>query len=242
MRKKLEQGLFLCAGLSTRMRPLTLEIPKVLLPFGDKNIFQWTMQYLQTQGIRRVGVNLHHGATFMHSFLDQHTFDLDIQTFDEAQILGTGGGVKNMRSCITQDHFFVMNCDVMTDANLNELFAFHVDKKALVTMMLVPNPQDRYTKIYVDPQHHIPSILQPNPEHRYAGMFGGISIVSSDIFSMMPSQDAFCLVNHLFEPLARQGKNISGCQVDARWYDTGEIDLYNNAIATLEKNPLAWMK
>lgn len=240
---QLTEGMFLCAGLSTRMLPLTKHIPKVLLPFGSKNIFQWMMAYFEKQGVERLAVNTHHGAQFIDAFLEINQFEPEIHTFYEEEILGTGGAIKNMQVFVSQDHFFVINCDVFTETILQDMFAFHLSKNALATLLIAPNPHDKYTKIFVDPKTHtIPSILSPDPKNQYAGMFAGVTILSKEIFGSMPLENKFCFVRGLLEPLCLQGAPVYGYVQDIAWHDTGEVQLYEKALKELQQNPLPWMK
>ncbi|MEZ4819648.1 MAG: NDP-sugar synthase [Bdellovibrionota bacterium] len=237
----LQEGMFLCAGLSTRMRPLTDQIPKVLLPLGTKNIFSWTMQYFSTQHIARVAVNLHHGAQAMYDFLDQNDFKQEIHTFEESTILGTGGALKNMQSFVTQDHFFVMNCDIMTELDLQKMYHWHVKNNAMATLYIAPDPSQKYTKIHAGASKQITSILSATPDHEYMGMFGGITIFSKKIFTHMPLQKQFCLVRDLLEPLCLNNEAIFAYQDSSTWMDTGEIELYQNTIKAITQKPLSWM-
>lgn len=238
----LSQGMFLCAGLSTRMRPLTDELPKVLLPLGRKTIFEWACDYFESQQIEKIAVNIHHGAQTFHNFLAAHDFNQEIHTFDEEIILGTGGAVKNMQAFVSQDHFFVMNCDVVTDVDLQRMYQYHIEKKALATLLIMPNPNKKYTPIYLNAHQEIESILSPKTRYDDMGMFGGVTIFSKDIFAHMPLEKEFCLVRHLLEPLCKNKENIVGYKSSERWLDTGEIDLYNFAIKEMTNKPLSWMK
>jgi NDP-sugar pyrophosphorylase family protein len=238
---RLRQGMFLCAGLSTRMRPLTDSIPKVLLPFGSQTILSWMSHYFAQQGIEQISMNLHHGANHVLDELASHDWPLDIHTFEEETLLGTGGGIKNMQASITDNHFFVMNCDVMTETILQDMLAFHQAKQALATLLVVPDPKQKYTPIHLHPNQQIDSILQTSSQQKRVGMFGGVTIFSRKIFHHMPLQSTFCMVRDLLEPLCQEGR-IFGYPQEIPWWDTGEVELYHDAIKQLTANPLSWMR
>lgn len=237
----LSEGMFLCAGFSTRMRPLTNKIPKVLLPLGKKTIFEWMVQYFISQNIRRISINLHHGSQFVEELLQEKDFNIEIKPFKETKILGSGGGVKNMQNFLTQDHFFTMNCDVITEGDLQTMYRFHVQKNALATLFITPDPHQKYTKIYAGPNQQISSILQPDSSQTYLGMFGGVAIFSKEIFSLMPPEENFCLVTDCLEALCKENKPIFAYKSEALWFDTGEIQLYDAAVRSLTIKPFSWM-
>jgi|GEM_PF-5792126 len=223
------------------MRPLTNSLPKVLLPLGQKKIFEWTHNYLHKQGVQSLAVNMHHGLDSFQAYLKTQTFEINITPFIEKDILGTGGAIKNMKSFVTDDYFFVINCDIMTELNMQDMFAFHLEKKALATLFIPDQGEKKYTPIFVDPNNQIRSILSPTPGHIEAGIFGGISIFSKDIFKHLPREGHFCLVRDLLEPLCQKALPIFGFRASTRWYDTGELDLYHQTCEILESHPLNWM-
>ena len=117
--QKIKQAMLLAAGLSTRMRPLTYDIPKPLVPFLGKRILDLTLDYLHHNGITEICTNVFHGREKYLSALKP----LNIRAFQERpNILGTGGGIKNMKSFITDDHFLVLNCDFFRRRSANRLF------------------------------------------------------------------------------------------------------------------------
>src|ERR1043166_7816804 len=140
--QKIKQAMLLAAGLSTRMRPLTYDIPKPLVPFLGKRILDLTLDYLHHNGITEICTNVFHGREKYLSALKP----LNIRAFQERpNILGTGGGIKNMKSFITDDHFLVLNCDFLTDVDLQTAHIFHLKKEAIATMVLIQSPlQSKY--------------------------------------------------------------------------------------------------
>lgn len=237
---KLSQVMILSAGMSTRMRPLTNELPKILLPVLGKTHLQRNLDYLQTQKMTSVSMNLFHGKKVLREEIKKIQSQIQISPFDEEPIRGTGGGILGMKSFVTSDHFVVMNCDFVTDLNLSKMFEFHLKNEALATLYLpqVP-PKAKYGKVSVDEHHQIDSFTAKNSQY----FFGGIHIMSKKIFEYFPSDHNFCIIRNVYEPLLEKGEKILGYKDhQARWLDLGELHLYLKSILKLSEKPLSWMK
>lgn len=144
MNIKVEQAMILAAGKGTRLRPLTLETPKVLLPISDKPLIEYTLNWLAKYGISKVAINLHYLGEKIKEFLgDGSPFGVDIHYSFEETLLGTAGGVKKMEHFFN-DRFVVVYGDIIPSFNLHDMFCFHREKRAIATLALweVPQPKE----------------------------------------------------------------------------------------------------
>ncbi len=220
------QAMLLAAGFSTRLRPLTNDIPKPLLPFLHLQLLDFTLAYLKYFGIKSLAVNVHHGKEKFLGELKKITSP-KIIPFIEEKILGTGGGIKNMKSFVTEDTFIVVNCDFITDIDLRDAVRFHKEKKALATMVLIPHPHaKKYGEIGISSQGRI--IKFPYGKHAGAkayrkGLFSGIHIFDRSIFDEMPTQNVFCVNREVYAPLIDRRAPVYGYLAKAKWYDVGEL-------------------
>ncbi len=135
---EIHEAMILAAGEGTRLRPLTLENPKVLLPIdGTKPLIGYTISWLIKHGITDIMVNLHYLGDKIKNFLgDGSRFGVKISYSTEEIILGTAGGVKRV------EHFFdgafvVVYGDILTDFDLMKMIQFHHAKKALATLAIL---------------------------------------------------------------------------------------------------------
>jgi NDP-sugar pyrophosphorylase family protein len=164
--------MILAAGEGTRLRPLTLETPKVLLPIAGVPLICYTLAWLKSHGISRVVINLHHLGEKIREFLgDGSRFGLEIIYSPEEILLGTAGGVKRMERLLPAksqsptpnpqpslpnlqsptpnpqsppaDPFAVVYGDILTDLDLSAMINFHRAKKALATLALFPATNPR---------------------------------------------------------------------------------------------------
>lgn len=242
---ELKQGMILSAGMSTRMRPLTTNIPKILLPCMGKNLFERMMDFTYLQGIKSVSMNVFHGREHLLKEIsrwEQNHMEKSttVTPFQEEPIRGTGGGIAGMQSFITDDHFTVINCDFLTETVLADMFKFHIREKALATLLLIPVPKTgKYGTVEINREKKITSFHPKTPQRN---IFAGIHIISREIFKEMPSDHNFCIIENVYKPLIEKGAPIFGFCKDVPWYDLGEVKLYHDSLFSILKKPLSWMK
>ncbi|MFH1016741.1 MAG: NDP-sugar synthase [Pseudomonadota bacterium] len=237
--------MILAAGLSTRLRPLTDETPKPLLPFWHLRLLDFTLAYLRHSGIDEASVNLHHGRRLMLEALSGGKLPLGVRSFEEPILLGTGGGIKNMGAFATDETFGVVNCDFLTDIDLQAACEFHRAHQALATMVLVEDPKPTgYKPVGVDAEGRIaafPYGKAPGGATRM-GFFSGIHIFDREIFKELPGRKIFDINQDIYARLIERGAPVFGHMTRARWHDVGEIDLYAKTQWDLLAQPSDWMR
>jgi mannose-1-phosphate guanylyltransferase len=241
---RVKEAMLLCAGLSTRLRPLTERTPKPLLPFWNGTVLDFMLEFLSDGGIESAAVNLHHGrGEFLEALKRPHKIPLT-PFVEEPVILETGGGIKNMRSFVAEENFVVANCDFVCDIDLKGAVKFHLEKKALATMVLLPRPDEhKYKTIGVDGEGRIVTFpYGPVGEKPKAGgVFSGIHIFHRAIFDEMPGDPVFGINRDVYPGLLAKGAPVFGHVQKASWLDLGETRLYAEAqFALLKKHP-AWV-
>ncbi len=128
------KALLLSAGLGTRLKPFTDHHPKALAVVNHRTILQRNIEYLASYGITDVIVNVHHFADqIIDAIKTNNGYGSRVQISDEQdEVLETGGGLKKASWFFEGDQpFIVMNVDILTDLNLNDLIAYHKLKNAL---------------------------------------------------------------------------------------------------------------
>lgn len=238
------ETMLLAAGYSTRLYPLTTGIPKPLLPFLDARLLDYTLDYLQHFGVSSVATNAHHGKV---PFLEQlgGVHGMDIRAYVEDRIMGTGGGIRNMASAVTGEHFLVVNCDFVCDVDLRAAFAAHRASGAIATLVLARHPnQDKFGAVGVDGSGKIVSF--PREPHRVddvvdRGLFTGIHFLRREALGRLPGRENFCIVKDAYQPWMLAGEDLRGFVSDARWLDVGEKDVFARTQFELLARPMSWM-
>jgi NDP-sugar pyrophosphorylase family protein len=193
--------MILAAGEGTRLRPLTLETPKVLLPICGTPLIKYTLPWLKSHGIQEVAINLHHlGDKIRDSLGHGSQFGLKIQYSPEETLLGTAGGVKKVEDFFP-DTFVVIYGDILTNLDLSAMIRLHHEKKAIATLAIfqAPNPRE-VGVVKLNPEGRILSLIEKpqtlNLEPRTLNTepfpaSGGIYVLQREVLDFIPSQ-GFC--------------------------------------------------
>jgi mannose-1-phosphate guanylyltransferase len=208
-------AVILCAGEGVRMKPVTDHLPKPLLPVIGKPLIDRTMDSLFAQGIERIGVNIHHKADQLHEHLEAYPRSITIS--HEPVLLGTGGALRFFEYFVS-DSFLVHSGDIMTNADIRSIIAFHERHEPMVTLALVKSEHTDY--ICIDEEQNVVDIattIQPDKSDYYT--FSGISVFSNQVFSLLPARDVFSMVE-VFHAVQHTGGLIKGypCTTMA-WYN-----------------------
>jgi mannose-1-phosphate guanylyltransferase len=115
----------LAAGLGTRLKPLTDICPKPLWPVLNRPLLGVVLAQLETAGCFQVAVNTHHLADQVHDFLRAEPWSFLLSVSHEPEILGTGGGLRQLGEVLREGPFLAINADILTDLDLAEVYRGH---------------------------------------------------------------------------------------------------------------------
>lgn len=136
------KAMILAAGLGQRMRPLTDNLPKPMLPVAGKPLLQYHLEALQSAGVTEAVINLSYlGEKIRHFVGDGHRFGLHVQYSSEPELLETGGGVLKALPLLGEAPFLLINGDVWSEFNYTDLLTRNLQRKKLGHLVLVPNPE-----------------------------------------------------------------------------------------------------
>src|SRR5215510_5082555 len=137
------KAFLLAAGDGTRLRPLTNDVPKCLLPIQGVPLLEIWLENCRAGGINEVLINVHSHAEKIREFVSRHDKDLKTLIAEERELLGSAGTIKANREFVSaEEAFFVLYADVLTNINLTEMLAFHRCKGMAATLgtYQVPDP------------------------------------------------------------------------------------------------------
>jgi mannose-1-phosphate guanylyltransferase len=220
------KAMILAAGLGTRLKPLTDRTPKALMPIDNKPIIHRTVEYLKRFGIHQIVVNAHHHSEQILDSLDSgRPFGVEIDVRIEAQILGTGGGLRNTRDFWDHDPFIVINSDILTNIDLDEAYAHHRSTRALATLIL--HHCDPFHQMQIDEHFRITDIGRQNMPGRWA--FTGIHIIEPGLLTHIPDT-AFSDIIDCYRTLIQAKERIHAFMVQGHyWRDIGRVESYVQA-------------
>ncbi len=210
------------AGLGTRLRPLTSDLPKPLVPVKGTPLVTHSFRHLQDIGVRQIIVNTHHAARRWEETFPDHRHEKLALTFrHEPHLLDTGGGIKNVEDFFAQSGtFWIYNGDILTDLPLQTALDHHRKHRNLVTMVLRSDHEPRH--VTLDSQGRIADIrnmLGTGQPGRY--LFAGIHVVEPELFRHIPRVEIKSIIP-IYLDLIRQGLPIGGVVIDqGTWSDVG---------------------
>ena len=204
------KAIIFAAGLGTRLKPWTDNHPKALAPVNGKSLLERNVLYLQQFGIREVIVNVHHFADqIIQAISDNHGWGSTITISDETDaVLETGGGLKKAAWYFQgESHFLVMNVDILTNLNLGEMIASHLQANCLATLAVTQRNTSRYFLFdekgalrgwrNVQTGAEKPADLAKEPG--YAALqqkaFSGIHVINTQLFDKMQQEGKFSMVD-----------------------------------------------
>lgn len=217
------KAMILAAGLGTRLRPLTSEKPKPLVPIGNIPIINLLIQYLKGHGINKIIVNAHHHYQQVIDHLDGgKPFGIDIEVRVEPEILGTGGGIKNTEDFWDADPFLVINSDILTNIDLSLAYDEHRRNKNKVTLVL--HDYKAFNQILIDEHLNILDIGPESSPGRLA--FTGIHIIEPEVLNNIQKGKVSNIID-CYRELIRSGIPIRAHLSQGHyWRDIGTVESY----------------
>ncbi|MBP3762828.1 MAG: nucleotidyltransferase family protein [Bacteroidales bacterium] len=183
------EGFVLAAGLGTRLRPLTDDRPKALVEVGGQPLLALVLERLVEAGVRHVVVNVHHFADQVEACLRSREWGCRVDISDErALLLDTGGALKHAASLFSgSEPVLVHNVDVLSTIDLREVVRCHLTAGNMATLCCSDRPTQR--KLLFDSDGRL---LGREGSVSAAGRplaFSGISVVSPELFPLLPEAD-----------------------------------------------------
>lgn len=236
------KAMILAAGLGTRLRPLTGDLPKPLLPVGGRPLIEHTLRLLRKYGVRDVMINLHYqGEKIVQVLGDGSRWGMKIRYSKEPRLLGTGGGIKKVAEFFSRGPFLVINGDILVEINLNRVIEFHQRKKAAATLILREDPEvDSWGGVGVDSQQQIRQFLgRPDwaGEPLVKRMFAGIHVMDPRVLTYVPGRGPSNIIDVYIEML-RAGERLAGYRMRGYWMDIGTPERFRKVQDDLIRHPI----
>jgi NDP-sugar pyrophosphorylase family protein len=221
---EITQAFVLAAGLGTRLRPLTDELPKPLIPIFQKPLVTFALDHLIGVGVKSFVINTHRLPTLFHEFFPDNGYDgHSVTLVNERVLLETGGGIKNVESILGKEPFIVYSGDILTDVALEPLITEHFRSGNDVTLGLRRNTGlgagvvMRQGRIF-----EISKASNPKENFDYAN----ISVWNHEIFARIPANRKTSFIPVLINWI-NQGGKIGGVALDdGDWFNIGSRKEY----------------
>lgn len=226
---QIQTAFILGAGLGTRLRPLTDQIPKPLLPIGGRPMITYAMEHLRAIGIQRFIINTHHCAgKYAEAFPEGDWQGIPITFRHEPVLLDTAGGIKNIEDLLEQDdRIVVYNGDIITNLPLEPLIKRHFELKTEATLAL--RSSGPLLNVHIDSAGFICDMrnLLHHPGVQSC-LFAGIYILETSFLRRLTADKIESIVIPLVECIRQNPRSIAGVVInDGFWYDLGTMEEYS---------------
>lgn len=219
------QAFILGAGLGTRLRPLTHQRPKPLVPLFHRPLAAWTMEACMRAGIRRFAINTHHLPDAWGGFVRLPEFQQsDITLFHEPVLLETGGGLKNIETWSRGEPLLVHNGDIFSTMPLEKLIAAHKASGLPATLAMRSSGGDKRVALD-DSLTHVIDVRNNLGIAKGTHVFSGIYCVNADIFPLIPGGEVISVIPAFLE-LTRRGLLGAVLIDEGVWLDLGDRESY----------------
>lgn len=227
------KAVLMAGGSGTRLRPLTCDMPKPMVPIVNRPIIGHILKLLKRHGFDDVIVTLYYLPQVIQNYLkDGSEFDLSVNyAIEEDQPLGTAGSVKAIQRHL-DGTFIVISGDSLTDFDLTEAVAFHKAKGSLATIVLtrVPNPLE-YGLVITDQEGRITRFLEkPTSSEVFSDTVNtGLYILEPEVLDFLSEGEEADFSKDLFPLLLAKGLPMFGYVAEGYWCDVGNLETYRQA-------------
>src|SRR6266487_3204719 len=222
------KAVIMAGGEGTRLRPLTANQPKPMLPLGNRPMMEHIVRHVHNHGFKDIVVTVQFLASQVRNYFgDGSDMGVDLTYATETTPLGTAGSVKNAAEQL-DDTFLVISGDALTDVDLGELVAFHRRSGAVVTVALkrMDNPLE-FGIVITGEDGRIERFLEkPGWGEVFSDTINtGIYVIEREILELVPEGEVD-FSKDLFPKLLEMGLPMYGYVTDRFWTDVGTLEAY----------------
>src|SRR3954454_25401365 len=229
------RAVVMAGGEGTRLRPMTANQPKPLLPVVNRPIMEHVLRLLKRHGFDETVVTVQFLASLVRTYFgDGDELGMHLSYATEEKPLGTAGSVKNAETALKDDSFLVISGDALTDIDLGAVVRAHKDRNALVTVCLkrVPDPLE-FGIVITDEDERIERFLEkPTWGQVFSDTVNtGIYVMEPEVFDHVEPGAIVDWSGDVFPELVKAGAPVYGYVAEGYWEDVGTHESYLRAQA-----------
>ncbi len=227
------RAMILAGGMSTRLYPLTKQVPKPIVPVAGEPISGHVMRWLSSFGYDEVAINVFYLAELVqNTFGDGSRYGVKLHYLHERELTGSAGALKQMEGWF-DGTFVVVGCDDLTDADLASLVRFHKKRRALASIgLLEVDKVDQYGVVILDDDGRITGFQEKPAKGTEKSKLAntGIYVFEPAIFERIPANTFYDFGKQVFPELVAGGLPFYGMELKgAYWRDIGTPEEYRRA-------------
>lgn len=214
--------VIMAGGKGTRLKPFTNVIPKPLIPIGEETIVERIISRFQKFGAHEFFMTINYKKEMIKAYFKEQQVAYDLDFVEEVKPLGTGGSLSLLKDQI-KETFFVSNCDVLIDADYQNILSYHRTNKNKITMVTsLKNTVIPYGVIHLDDQGLIDKIVE-KPGHDFL-VNTGMYVLEASCLKDIP-EDKFYHITELIQDYLDQGERVGTYPIsEEAWMDMGQFD------------------
>lgn len=228
---KVKTAVILAGGEGTRLRPITYELAKPLIPVKGKPMMEHTLDLLRKYDIKDVYISVGYKAKqIMDYFGDGSRYGMTFHWLVEKKPLGTAGPLKMLKGKVTTP-FILMWSDILTEIDLNDFMNFHFMNKGIGTIALktVEDPS-RFGVAVMKGNKILDFIEKPKFGEEPSNLINsGYVILEPEVFNYLPRKSLVMIERDIYPKLAKAGKLV-GYPFEGQWFDTGTYESYEEVL------------
>lgn len=229
--KKPKKALILAGGKGSRLKPITDEIPKPLIPLQEKPIMQHTIDLFKKFNIKDIILSIgYKGEKIKEYFGNGKKFGVNITYVEENEPLGTAGPLRLAKDMLT-DTFVMCNADELKNIDLMDMYLFHKENKGLATIALTTVEDPSAYGVARLKGNRIMEFIEKPPKEKAPSKLinSGLYLLEPDVIDYVPKEGYAMLEKDVFPKIAAEGK-LLGYPFSGQWFDTGTMERYEKAM------------
>ncbi|HKI51557.1 MAG TPA: mannose-1-phosphate guanyltransferase [Geothermobacteraceae bacterium] len=223
------KAVIMAGGFGTRIQPLTINLPKPMIPLINRPIMLHIVELLKKHGINELVLLLYHQPEVIKNFFgDGSEFGVHFSYVTPLEDLGTAGAVKAAAKYL-DERFLIISGDLLTDFDLGAVLRFHEEKQAKATITLTPVPDPlQFGVVITDKQDKITKFLEkPGWGEVFSDTINtGIYVLEPEVLDLIPEGENRDWSKDIFPELLAADDALYGCKLSGYWADIGNTDAY----------------
>ena len=219
------QAVIMAGGLGTRLRPLTEDMPKPMLPVGGKPLMELVIEQLRQVGIRRVNVTTHYKPEKITGhFGDGSSFGVELNYVNEDKPLGTGGALGLIEA--PKEPLLVINGDILTQVDFRAMLAYHQEHQAVMTVA-VKQYDIKVPYGVIECKGSRVCALKEKPQMHFL-VNAGVYLLEPKVYEFIPNGEHFNMTD-LVQRLLDSNHVVASFPIIEYWLDIGQLADYEQA-------------
>lgn len=224
------RAMILAAGMGTRLKPLTDETAKPMVPIVNRPAMEHLIEHLSLNGFRKIVINLHYRKDAIKEYFeDGSQWKTEIVYSEEDELMGTAGGLKNVEKMFSENTFIVASGDALTDIDMIKLLEYHREKGGMATIVATEVDDPSKYGILITGNDKRIEAFQEKPQRSEAlsnVANSGIYVFEPEIFKLIPEQSFYDFGRDLFPAMLEMKIPFYSYEHNEYWNDVGSIEEY----------------